>query len=89
MKDKTSKATGPESISEALEDFGIDKIAILLNKICATGQIAPDISKSIFIAFPKKLGATECEFHRMVGFMSHFKKISLRITMMRVQNKIK
>ena len=50
----TNKGTGPDSIQaellEALEDYGIDKIISLQNEIYDTGQIAPDISKSIFIA---------------------------------------
>ena len=81
---KLGKAAGPDSISvellETLEDYGI-----LLNK----GQIPPDISKSIFIVLPKKPGATECELHRTINFMSQFTKILLRIIMMRVRNKIK
>ena len=48
-KIKSSKATGPVSISvdllEALEDYRIDKITTLLNEIYDTGQIPLDISK--------------------------------------------
>ena len=58
---KSGKATCPRSISvellEALEVYGIDKnikITTLLNKIYGTGQIPPDIPKSIFIALPKE-----------------------------------
>ena len=36
---------------EALEDYGIDKIT---TQIYDTGQMPPDIYKSIFIASPKK-----------------------------------
>ena len=46
---------------EALEDYVIDKIPTLLNGIYDTGQIIPDISKSIFIAQAKKPGAKEYE----------------------------
>ncbi|GFO01888.1 RNA-directed DNA polymerase from mobile element jockey-like [Plakobranchus ocellatus] len=64
-KMKHGKATGPDNISveliEALEDFGIGKVTHLLNEIYDTGQIPTDLSKSIFIALPKKPGATECE----------------------------
>ena len=59
---KLGKATGLGSISvdflEALEDYGTDKMARLLNEICGPGQIPSDISTSIFIALPKKPGAT-------------------------------
>ena len=45
--------------------------------------------KSVFIALPKKAGATECELHRTISLMSHVTKILLRIVMMRVRNKIR
>ena len=78
-KMKLGKATGPHIISvellEALEDYGIDKVTTLHNEIHDTGQIPPDISKSIFIALSKKPGTTECELHRTIGFRSHITKI--------------
>ena len=61
----------------------------LLYEIYDTGQIPQDISKSIFIALPKKPGLTECGFHKTISFMSHNTKILLRMIMMRVRNKIK
>ncbi|GFO27892.1 endonuclease-reverse transcriptase [Plakobranchus ocellatus] len=90
---KHGKATGPGNISveliEALEDFGIGKVTHLLNEIYDTGQIPTDLSKSIFIALPKKPGATECELHRTISLMSHITKILLKIIMLRIRNKIK
>ena len=66
------KTSGPYSISvgllEALED-GIDKIT-LINEIYDTGQIPPVISKSIFVALPKKPGTIGCELHRTINLMS-------------------
>ncbi|GFO33982.1 retrovirus-related pol polyprotein line-1 [Plakobranchus ocellatus] len=57
-KMKHGKATGPDNISveliEALEDFGIGKVTLLLNEIYDTGQTPTDLSKSIFLALPKK-----------------------------------
>ncbi|GFN90163.1 hypothetical protein PoB_001666900 [Plakobranchus ocellatus] len=53
------------------------------------GQIPTDLSKSIFIALPKKPGATECELHRTISLMSHITKILLKIIMLRIRNKIK
>ncbi|GFO02707.1 endonuclease-reverse transcriptase [Plakobranchus ocellatus] len=92
-KMKHGKATGPFNISveliEALEDFGIGKVTHLLNEIYDTGQIPTDLSKSIFIALPKKPGATECELHRTISLMSHITKILLKIIMLRTRNKIK
>ncbi|GFO41248.1 craniofacial development protein 2 [Plakobranchus ocellatus] len=40
------------------------------------GLIPTDLSKSIFIALPKKPGATECELHRTISLMSHITKRS-------------
>ncbi|GFN78083.1 LINE-1 retrotransposable element orf2 protein [Plakobranchus ocellatus] len=84
-KMKHGKATGSDNISveliEALEDFGIEK--------SHTGQIPTDLSKSIFIALPKKPGATECELHRTISLMSQITKILLKIIMLRIRNKIK
>ncbi|GFN99673.1 serine/threonine-protein phosphatase 6 regulatory ankyrin repeat subunit b [Plakobranchus ocellatus] len=92
-KMKTGKATGSDGISveliEALGDYGVDKVTILLNEIYDTGQIPTDMSRSICIALPKKPGATECELHRTISLMSHVTKLLLRIIMMRVRNKIK
>ena len=88
-KDEIGKATGLINVSvelEVLEDYGIDKIATLHNdnEICDTGQILLDISKSIFIAMPKKKkqGAADCELHRTIGCVSHITIILLRILMM-------
>ena len=89
-KMKLSKVTGQHSISveltEALEDKRIDKITSLLNKIYDTSQIPPHISKSIFIALPKKPGATEYELHKAIRLVSHITKIILSIVMMHVRN---
>ena len=84
-KMKTGKVTGPDGLSieliEALEEYGIEKVTTLLNEIY-------DMSRSIFIALPKKPGATDCELHRTISLMSHVTKLLLRIIMMRVRNKI-
>ena len=46
------------------------------------------MSKSIFIAIPKKPGAVECENHRTISLMSHVTKIVLRILLLRARSKI-
>ncbi|GFO24183.1 RNA-directed DNA polymerase from mobile element jockey-like [Plakobranchus ocellatus] len=92
-KMKHGKATGPDNISveliEALENFGIGKVTHLLNEIYDLGQIPTDLSKSMFIALPKKPGATECELHRTISLMSHITKILLKIIMLRIRNELK
>ena len=91
-KMKAGKAIGPDGLSieliEALEKYGIEKVTTLLNEIYDTGQIPVDMSRSIFIALPKKPGATDCELHRTISLMSDVTKLLLRIIMMRVRNKI-
>ncbi|CAF5183930.1 unnamed protein product, partial [Rotaria magnacalcarata] len=60
---KTNKATGPDGISiemiQCLDELGVDVMTKLINKIYDTGEIPEDLTKSIFIALPKKPGATE------------------------------
>ncbi|GFS20164.1 LINE-1 retrotransposable element ORF2 protein [Elysia marginata] len=74
-KMKAGKATGPDGVAvemiEALEEYGVEKLTSLLNEIYDTGEIPTDISRSVFIALPKKPGATECELHRTISLMSH------------------
>ena len=90
---KNNKAPGPDGITsemiQSLEELGVDILTKLTNKIYDTGEIPEDLSKSIFIALPKKPGATECELHRTISLMSHATKILLKILMMRMKNKIK
>ena len=90
-KIKKGKALGPDSINiellEAVEEFGVDQITKIFNNIYETGQIPEDLSKSIFIALPKKAGAIECELHRTISLMSHLTKILLRIILNRTRTK--
>jgi hypothetical protein len=90
---KTNKATGPDGISiemiQSLDELGLDVMTKLINKIYDTGEIPEDLTKSIFIALPKKSGTTECELHRTISLMSHVTKILLKILMMHMKNKIR
>ena len=91
-KMKNNKATGPDEIVaemvSALDDFGLQKLTECLNEIYDTGEIPEELSKSIFIALPKKAGAIECELHRTISLMSHIIKILLRIIMLRARSRI-
>ena len=73
---------------EALEDFGINALTVIINEICDSGNIPEDLSKSIFIALPKKPNAIKPELHRTISLMSHVVKIVLRIIMWRVRKSI-
>ena len=59
---KKGKTAGPDKIIieiiESLDEFGIDMLTDFLNAIYDSGEIPSDLSKSIFIALPKKPGAT-------------------------------
>ena len=86
---KGNKARGPDGIViemiKALDDFGIEKLTIMTNEIYDTGKIPQDLSKSIFIALPKKPGTIECELHRTISIMSHITKVILRVIMKRAR----
>ena len=90
---KGNKATGPDGIFvemiQSLNELGVDAITNLVNKKYDTGEIPEDLTKSIFIAIPKKSGTTECKLHRTISLMSHVTKILLKVLMMRMRNKIK
>ena len=85
---KKGKTAGPDKITiemiESLEEFGIDMLTEFLNAIYDSGEIPSDLSKSIFIALPNKPGATKCESHRTISFMSHITKILLKSLMARM-----
>ena len=90
---KSNKAMGLDGISieiiPSLDDLGVDVITKLINMIYDTGEIPEDLTKSIFIALPKKSRATECELYRIISLMSHVTKTLLKILMIRMQNKIR
>ena len=90
---KSNKATSPDGIStemiQRLDELDVDTITKLINDICDTGEIPEDLTKSIFIALPKKPAITECKLHRIISLMSHATKILLKILMMQMKNKIK
>ena len=91
-KMKRGKAAGPDDITvellEALGEIETMQLTQFLNDIYEKGHIPKDLTKSIFIALPKKPGAVECELHRTISLMSHITKVLLRILMNRARNKI-
>jgi len=91
-KMRKNKAAGPDGIIvemiDALEDYGVEKLTEVINKIYDDGKFPEDLSKSIFIALPKKPGAVDCDKHRTISLMSHVTKIILRILLMRARSRI-
>ena len=73
----------------ALQDVGIMEVTKQLNIIYDTGELPHDVTKSVFVAIPKKAGTTECEQHRTISLMSHLTKVLLRVLMCRMRNKIR
>ena len=69
-KMKDGKAAGVDDISaeclKALGEESLKDLTKLCNKIYRTGNIPDDLLKSVFIALPKKLKATECSDHRTI-----------------------
>src|SRR5207244_8474015 len=71
---KRNKACGPDNIYaellQATDEFSVDKFTEIANDMYNSGNIPEDLSNSIFIALPKKPGATECKLHRTISIMS-------------------
>ena len=88
---RKGKAVGPDEVAiemiEATDDVGIELITHLANRIYDTGDIPLDLSRSVFIALPKKPGAIECELHRTISVMSHVIKLILIVLVNRVRRK--
>ena len=88
---RKGKAVGPDEVAvemiEATDDVGIELITHLANRIYDTGDIPLDLSRSVFIALPKKPGAIECELHRTISLMSHVIKLILIVLVNRVRRK--
>ena len=65
---RKNKAAGPDGVVidkiEALEEYGVEKLTEIINKIYNGGKFPEDLSKSIFITLPKKTSSVDCEQHR-------------------------
>ena len=89
---RKNKAAGPDGVViemiEALEEYGVEKLTEIINKIYDDGKFPEDLSKSIFITLPKKPSAVNCEQHRTISLMSHVTKIILRVLLLRLRSRI-
>ena len=72
----------------ALEDLGINVITKLANVIYDAGTFPDELSESIFIAIPEKIGTTEYGLHRAISLMSYVTKIIFRVVLVRAWSKI-
>ena len=70
------KAVSVDNISaealQALGNFGIEKLTELCNDMYKSAYIPEDLRTSIFIALPKKPGATECSDHQTITLCAMF-----------------
>ena len=68
---KCNKSPGPDEIvaeqMKCLDEFGLDKITEILNDVYDSGEMPNELTKSIFIALPKKPGTIERELHRTIN----------------------
>lgn len=92
-KMKKGKALGPDDVPvelfEAMGEEGIKLLHTILNHAYDTGELPDDFLRSVFIALPKKPGATECKDHRTISIMSHSVKLLLTIILERVRTKLR
>lgn len=90
-KKEKKKTAGPDKVAieilASLDHFGIDKVTEVLNELYRSGEIS-DLSRSIFIAFPKQPGANDYKLHRTMILMSHIRKRIMRILMDRDRSRI-
>ena len=80
---RKNKAAGLDGVViemiDALEEYGVEKLTEIINKIYNDRKFPEDLSKSIFITLPKKPSAVNCEQHHTISLMSHVTKIILRV----------
>ena len=58
---------------KAFDDFGIAKITEIANSIYSLGNFSPELTKSVFVAMPKKPGLENVNFTELC-LMSHVTK---------------
>ena len=69
------------------EEFAIEKITEIANKIYQTGIIPNKMKESEFIVIPKRVGAVGCNKHRTISNMSQITKVVLRFLGARLKSK--
>lgn len=88
---QNGKAAGPDGIVTemltAIEELGTKWVTILANKIYDDGRFPEMMCKSVFVAMPKKPGATKCENFRTISLMSHLTKVVLRVLLNRLRGR--
>ena len=75
-----------KKMQKACGELGIEKLLEITNKIYESGNIPPQMKKSVFITLPKKGHLPECSNHRLISLMIHIIKILIRVIMNRIKN---
>lgn len=84
---KNKVAELDEIVIELLRVFDglwLDEVTEVINVLYDSGEMLEGLSRCVFVALPKKLGAKECEIHLLISSMSY---ILIRILIIRAHCK--
>ena len=85
----TNKTIGgdgiPVELFQILKDDAVKVLRTVCQQIWKTQQWPQDWKKSVFIAIPKKGNAKECSNYYTIAFISHARKVMLKIIQARLQ----
>ena len=83
----TNKASGgdgiPVELFQILKDDAVKVLYSICQQIWKTQQWPQDWKRSIFIPIPKKINAKECSNYCTIAFISHARKVMLKILQVR------
>ena len=83
---KTSGGDGiPVELFQILEDDAVKVLHSILQQIWKTQQWPQDKKRSIFIPTPKKGNAKKCSNFCTITYISHARKVMLKILHVRLQ----
>ena len=84
----TNKASGgdgiPVEIFQILKDDTVKALQSIRQQIWKTQQWPQEWKRSVFIPIPKKGNAKECSNYRTFAFISHARKVMLKILQARL-----
>ena len=85
----TNKASGgdgiPVELIKILKDDAVKVLYSICQQIGKTKQWPQDWKRSVFIPIPKKGNAKECSNYYTIAFISHARKVMLKILQVRLQ----
>ena len=85
----TNKASGgdgiPVELFQILKDDAMKVLHSVCHQIWETHQCPQDSKRSVFIPIPKKGNAKECSNYHTIAFISHARKVMIKILQARLQ----